>query len=141
MKQYGYIASAVCLLILSGCSASTKNSVAESIAESQVQKINQSLPAKAAGYTLVFAQQQGAEIGLTLVADNQSAARMSPSAVLAGYQQGLCSDPTVRTYLAKGVSYRLQVNNLQGSNLQAAHLTAAQCASQSYARAVNRAGE
>lgn len=141
MKQCCYIASTICFLIISGCSVQPKNSITENIADGQAKKINQSLPVKAAGYTLVFAKHHGSEISLTLVEDNQPAMRLSPSAMLSEYLQRLCSDPAVRTYLAEGVSYRLQVNNLQGNRQQVVLLTEAQCMSRPHSSSANNPRE
>ncbi|MGL4927956.1 MAG: type II secretion system pilot lipoprotein GspS-beta [Plesiomonas shigelloides] len=119
-------------VLMSGCSSSVKNDEAEQLAIRQTQNISQNLPVKSGRYTLVLAQRAEAEIKLTFVYDELAPASLSttslaPAAFIDVYKKHMCTDPTICTFLAKGMSYQLVINNLQGVNLQTVLLNKTSC--------------
>lgn len=110
-----------------GCSSSVKNDEAEQLAMYQAENISQYLPVKSGGYTLVLAKSAEAEINLTFVYDELAPDSLAPAAFIDVYKKHMCTDPTIRTFLAKGMSYQLVINNLQGVNLQTVLLNKTSC--------------
>tara|TARA_Y100001956_G_C4122262_1_gene188147 strand:- start:539 stop:937 length:399 start_codon:yes stop_codon:yes gene_type:complete len=103
------------VLALSGCSSSAqKQQHLELLADNRAQLLSSELPLEAGPLSIMRANAKGSTIELMMVY-NQDAKGAKPTAqVLQQSISTYCSNPTIRSNLEVGLTYRIKMRNNRG---------------------------
>ncbi|WP_028025196.1 type II secretion system pilot lipoprotein GspS-beta [Enterovibrio calviensis] len=105
------LAGAVALM-LSACSTTSDQEIAESFAEQRADILSKIVPVNMNGYNLVRAKANGSEIELTLL--YAESGDVAPAALVEKLKKTYCTDNEILSLLEKGVSYKLLVRDARG---------------------------